>query len=129
MVFWIIWFAILSGVFVMKVIAAPASVVPDEVVEMQLSPIALIGLAAAAGSMVCRWVIIPAIKSPEAKLPAMVAGLAMAELCGILGMFVVARDQADARSLMFVTSVICIILSAPIYTLNRPSTKSPFHQQ
>lgn len=126
-VFWIIWFAILQGLFIIHFFAAPKPVPAEEAVAFSLSMISLIALAAAGIGMVLRWVIIPRIPSMTAKLPVMVFGLALCEGCGIIGMFALPGAHNDERMLLFSVAVATVILSAPIYTLSRKTESSPFH--
>jgi len=122
---WVIWFAIVTGLFIIRVFAAPALMQEDSGQPLELGLISAIALTSAAGGMIVRWLVIPRIQSLEARLQAMVVGLALCEGCGILGMFVAGGGE-EAR-LLFSVSAACLIVSAPIYT--RAARKpSPFHQ-
>jgi len=124
---WIIWFAILQGLFILHFFAAPKPVPAEEAVAFSLSMISIVALAAAGIGMVLRWVVIPRITSKLAQLQAMIIGLALCEGSGIIGMFVLPGAHNDERMLLFVVAVATVILSAPIYTIRRKTEVSPFH--
>lgn len=126
-VMFILWYAILQGLFIIRLFAAPKGMSMEGLpLTIDLSMIGWIGMAGAAASMVIRWIVAPKIKDPAATLPAMIIGVALAEGCGIFGMFVV-QDVAE-RNLLFYVSVVCVVLSAPIYLLMRPKEPSPYRQ-
>ena len=126
-VMWVIWFAILQGLFIIRIFAAPKAVAPEEALPLELTSMAWVGLAAATAGMIVRWVIIPRITELQSKLSAMVIGLAFSDGCGMLGMFAIPSTHVDERSLLFAISVACVILSAPVYLLTKPE-KSPFRE-
>jgi CDP-diglyceride synthetase len=114
LVFWVIWFAILNGLFIMLFFAAGG--VPKGSNEGD-GPVGTIGLAAllAVLSIGFRFLLIPRIKDPVKLLPVMILGLAMAEAIGIIGMFVVGREFPETRIALFVTSVSAVTVFAPVY--------------
>ena len=113
-VMWVIWFAILQGLFVIRLFAAPKFTPEQEAMPLVISPIAWIALGSACISMIVRWLIIPRITEMQPRLTAMIVGLALAEGGGILGMF--ACYNAQESTLLFTVSAACVFLSAPIYT-------------
>jgi hypothetical protein len=113
-VFWVIWFAILSGLLMIQFFAGggmPSGVDKGE------GPVLFQGLALGMGmaAMIVRFVVIPRIGTLEKKLPAMIIGLALSEGIGILGAFVVGPDFGSTKLFMLAISVGCIILYAPVY--------------
>lgn len=134
-VMWVIWFAILQGLFIIRIFAAPKAAAPEEALPLELTAIAYVGITAAAISMIIRWLVIPkftdfqsaSLTKLQSILPLMIIGLAMAEGCGILSMFVIPSTHVDERNLLFAISVACVILSAPVYLLAKPE-KSPFRE-
>jgi hypothetical protein len=117
-IFWIIWFAILSGLFVMQSFAGggiPSG--PDQGEAPALFQ--TLALAAAAASLFVRFVIIPKLKDLEKKLPAMIVGLALGEGIGIIGMFAVPHQYGATRLFMLGISIACVVLSAPFYARSR----------
>lgn len=126
LVMWIIWFAIVQGIFILYFFAAPKPAADAETVVFALSPISLIALGAAGAGMVLRWVVIPRLGSILTQFPIMIVGLALCEACGILGMFAVPSNHTDERLLLVGVALATLILSAPVYTLRRKAA-SPFH--
>lgn len=85
MLWWVIWAALLTGVFGMYHflggVAAPSRAsAPD-------SSIWLVGLAPVLIAMLIRWLVLPRVETAQAAFPLFVAGMAMAEATCILGIF------------------------------------------
>jgi len=82
LILWILWFAITFGLVIIYTFASPAGGEgPKEMLYFPLLPLAV--------SVFIRWVLLPRQKTIAAALPVFIIGLAMAEGCGILGMFLV----------------------------------------
>jgi hypothetical protein len=113
-VFWIIWFAIFNGLFILLFLAAGG--IPKGSNEGDV-PMGIIGLAAllTVVSVAIRFLLIPKIKDPGKLLPVMILGLALAEAIGIIGMFAVGREFPETRIALFVTSVSVVTVFAPVY--------------
>ena len=128
---WIIWFAISSGMFVMAAFAPTrepgATSIGTIPVPEEWSLLSIVGLATAAIGLVWRALLVPRAKKLQAKLPLMVIGLALCEACGIIALFVVSPELPKERFTLFWASVICLLVSAPIYARPKPKA-SPFHQ-
>jgi hypothetical protein len=122
--FWVIWFAILSGLLIMQFFAGGG--IPagggqgKEPVIYQV-----ITLLMAAAALFVRFVIIPRLDGLKRKFPAMIVGLALAEGIGIIGMFAIPKERASTRLFMLGTAIVCIVLSAPVYA-KFPGGGSPF---
>ncbi len=120
-VFWVIWFAIFNGLFILQFFAAGG--IPKGENEGD-PPMAMV--AAAGGlafvAMLIRFFVIPKLDSLEKMLPAMLIGLALAESVGMIGMFVVGKEFPETRLSLFVASVSAVAAFAPIFVqalLNR----------
>jgi hypothetical protein len=124
MIFWILWFAILSGLLMMQLLAK-GGVPKLENPENASILFPAIGLGMAMASMTVRFVVIPRMDTLEKKLPLMLVGLAMAESIGVLGAFVVPPEEGASRLFMLVLAVVCIVVSAPVY-VNSGKNKNPF---
>jgi hypothetical protein len=113
-VFWVLWFAILSGLLMIQFFAGGG--MPSGV-DKGDGPVLFQGLALGAGliAMIVRFVVIPRIGTLEKKLPAMIIGLALSEGIGIIGAFVVRPEFGSTKLFMLAISVGCIVLSAPVY--------------
>jgi hypothetical protein len=123
-VFWIIWFAILSGLMIIQFILGGG--IPA-VSSQEKEPVIwqVVALGAATVALVIRFIIIPRLEGLEKKLPAMIIGLAVSEGVGIIGIFVVPHEHSSTRLFMLGTAIVCIVLSAPVYA--KPSGGgSPF---
>ena len=123
-VFWVIWFAILSGLFMLQLFAAGGLPSGKDQGDEPLV-YHLIALGAAIAAAFIRFGVIPRIAALEKKLPLMIVGLALAEGIGIVGMFVVPSQYGATKLAMLIVSVICVILQAPVYA--KPSgSGNPF---
>lgn len=85
MVIWIIWFAITFGLVIIYSFAAPPAPAGDQGSD----PLQYLPLVPLAISVFIRWALLPRQKTIAAALPVFIVGLAMAEGCGIIGMFIV----------------------------------------
>jgi hypothetical protein len=123
-VFWVIWFAILSGLLIMQFFAGGG--IPTGGGQGGEPAIyQVVTLAIAAAALFVRFVIIPRLKGLEKKLPAMIIGLALSEGIGIIGMFAIPQHHASTRVFMLGAAIVCIVLSAPVYA-KVPGNGSPF---
>ncbi|MGC4015565.1 MAG: hypothetical protein QM755_13755 [Luteolibacter sp.] len=118
-VFWVIWFAILSGLFVIQLFVGGG--IPEGPDQGQ-APLVFIaaGSVAAFASLLVRFLILPSKKSLEQKLPLMIISLALAEAPGIAAAVVVPHGFAQTRLWMFLAAVGCVIISAPVYAKEEP---------
>lgn len=115
---WIIWFSILNGLVMIQFFAGGG--IPQG--ENQGNPpVMFMGVAAvlALVALTIRFVVIPQIMNPAKKLPVMVVGLALSELIGFVGMFVVGKDFPETRLALFVSAIVCILSFAPFYMRSR----------
>jgi hypothetical protein len=108
-VWWMIWAALLSGIFVIYFTvgssAAPApSASPD-------SPVWMVGFAPFVVSTLIRWLLLPRFQSAQSAFPVFVVGLALAEMSCILGVFVFPAHKAG----LFVLSVLGILQFVPYF--------------
>jgi hypothetical protein len=112
--FWVIWFAILTGLLIMQFFAGggipSGSDQGDGPVLFQT-----LSLVSATASIIVRFVIIPKLRDLQKKLPMMIVGLALAESIGILGMFAVPHQYGATRLFMLGLSIACVVISAPVY--------------
>ncbi|MEP2775626.1 MAG: hypothetical protein ABJQ29_03345 [Luteolibacter sp.] len=113
-VFWIIWFAIFNGLFILQFFAAGGIPTGENVGDAPLVFVAVAG-ALAFVSMLIRFIVIPKLDTTEKLLPAMIIGLAMAEAVGIIGMFVIGKEFPETRMALFVASVSAVAAFAPVY--------------
>jgi len=81
-VLWLLWFAITFGLVMIYSFAAPKG--GEGAKALQYLPMVPLAI-----SVFIRWVLLPRQKSVATAMPVFIIGLAMAEGCGILGMFLV----------------------------------------
>lgn len=120
-VFWVIWFAIFNGLFIIQFFAAGGIPKGENVGDAPMTLIAIAG-GLAFVSMIVRFIIIPKIDVIEKLLSAMIIGLALAESVGIIGMFLVGKEFPETRLALFITSISAVAAFAPVYVhalLNR----------
>ena len=119
-VFWIIWFSILNGLVIIQLFAG-GGIPKGE--NQGNAPVMFLGVAAviALVALSIRFVLIPQIESPLKKLPAMIVGLALSELIGFIGMFVVSKQFPQTQLSLFVSAIACILCFAPVYVTRRVS--------
>lgn len=85
LVYWIIWGGVLAGLLVIYLVFGRRPV-PEEVAARQALT-GLIGFAPLFVSVVIRWLVLPKFTDATRALPLFIAGLALAEMCGLLGIF------------------------------------------
>jgi hypothetical protein len=118
LVFWIIWFSILAGLILIQVLAGGGIPSGADAVEVSLA-FKVIPVALATASLAVRFLVIPRLPGLQAKLPAMIIGLALAEGAGILGAFIIDKQAGATRLTVFLMAIVCIVLSAPVYASAR----------
>lgn len=117
LVFWIIWFAILSGLVMIQFIVGKG--IPQGVNQGE-PPQHFVILSASLAfiALVIRFLVIPRIKLLQQKLPAMVIGLALSEAIGFFGLFLVGPKYPATQLYLFVAAIGCIITFAPFYAIS-----------
>ncbi|MES2981019.1 MAG: hypothetical protein V4727_01800 [Verrucomicrobiota bacterium] len=113
-VFWIIWFMIMNGLFVMLFVAGGG--IPKGS-NAGPPPTWIIGACAAftVVAVAIRFLIIPRIKQLSKLLPAMIVGIAFAEATGIIAIFALGKEFPETRMTLFLTSVFTVLIFAPSY--------------
>ncbi len=84
MIWWILWASILLGLTIVYVALGrrPLPVLPPE-----KALTGLVGLVPLFVSIVIRWLVLPRFRELRTALPMFIVGLALAEACGLLGIF------------------------------------------
>lgn len=109
-VFWAIWFALLSGVLVMNFAIAPPEW--SQISRSLASPLWWVAVLPLALSAVVRWLVLPRFTTTQAALPVFIIGLALAESAAIAGMFVFDHHRAE----LVVLGLLGIGQFLPIFT-------------
>jgi len=108
LVWWIIWSAILTGLVVIYLLLGRGPVEPAAVGKVFPH---LVGLLPLFVSIVIRWLVLPRYTDAARALPLFVAGLALAEGCGILGIFLGGPYRDD----LFVLGVLGVLQFVPLF--------------
>ncbi len=113
-VFWIIWFAIFNGLFILQFVVGGGFPSGSNEGAAPLWSVAVpAGLLVAAVAI--RFLVIPRISNIGSLLVAMMVGLAFSEGIGMLGMFGVGNAFPETRLALFIVSVCAVVMYAPIY--------------
>jgi hypothetical protein len=109
-VWWILWAAILAGLSVVYLVCAwgkplPANLPPEKALT------GLVGLVPLFVSIVIRWLVLRRFRTLTGAFPMFVAGLALAEGCGILGVFLGGPYRDD----LFLLGVLGIAQYVPLF--------------
>jgi CDP-diglyceride synthetase len=116
-VFWIIWFAIMNGLFIMLFLVAGG--IPKGA-NQGPPPTWIVGACAAlvVVAVAIRFLLIPKIKQIAQLLPAMIVGMAFAEAVGIFAIFLLGKEFPETRMSLFLTSAFTVLIYAPSYASN-----------
>jgi hypothetical protein len=108
MVWWIIWAGVLGGLVMIYVFLGRT---PQPRRSPQESLTGLVGLGPLFLSVVTRWLVLPRFRTADRALPVFIVGLAMAEGCGILGIFLGGPYRDD----LFLLGVLGILQFVPLF--------------
>jgi hypothetical protein len=108
LVWWVIWAAILNGLIVIYLFLGRGPVPPAVEGEMWLN---LAGLVPLFVSIILRWLVLPRYTEINRALPVYIVGLALAEGCGILGIFLGGPYRDD----LFVLGVLGVMQFMPLF--------------
>lgn len=85
LVYWAIWSMILVGLLAAYLVVERVPL--PEVVTTEQTLMGLVGFAPLFLSVVIRWLVLPRFSDPVRALPFFIVGVALAEACGLLGVF------------------------------------------
>ena len=111
---WVIWGAILMGLFVVQFFIGGGIPTGDQM-ENPPTVMSLICIAGVAIGTLIRWLVIPKLNDNLKLLPAMIVGLALCESSGLLQMFLLGKEYPDTQKLIFVLAVLGVVQFAPTY--------------
>ena len=111
---WVIWGAILIGLFVVQFFIGRGIPTGDQM-ENPPTVMSLICIACVAIGTLIRWLVIPKLNGYHNLLRAMVVGLALCESSGLLQMFLLGKEYPDTQKLIFVLAVLGVVQFAPTY--------------
>ena len=108
LIWWIIWAAILAGLLVIYFALGRGPIKPSPDKDVLKN---LVGLVPLFVSIVIRWLALPRFDSLQRAFPLYIAGLALAEACGILGIFLGGAYRDD----LFLLGVFGVVQFVPIF--------------
>lgn len=108
MIFWIIWGSILAGLVVIHAFLGQGPVKPVVAADL---PVNLAGIVPLFVSIIIRWLLLPRCADIGRVLPVYIVGLALAEACGLLGVFL----GGPYRESLFVLGVLGVTSYVPIF--------------
>ncbi len=108
LVWWIAWAAILSGLIVIYLLLGRGPMKPAADKDVLKH---LVGLVPLFVSIVIRWLVLPRFDSLQRAFPIYIVGLALAESCGLLGIFLGGPFRDD----LFVLGVLGVTQFVPIF--------------
>lgn len=97
-------------------------------VDQGQAPLPFVGIAivTATLSFAMRMLVLPRMQDLVKKLPMMIVGLALAETTHFLGMFLIGEKFPQTQLALFVVSVLCTLVHAPIYAKPAGQEESSF---
>ena len=111
---WVIWGAILMGLFFLQFFIGGGIPTGDEM-ENPPTVMSLICIAGVAIGTLIRWLVIPKLNDKPKLLRAMVVGLALSQGSGLLQIFLLGKEYPDSQKLIFVLAVLGVVQFAPTY--------------
>jgi hypothetical protein len=108
LVWWIVWAAILAGLVVLYLVFGRG---PEQPARAEDTFRNLAGMAPLFVSIVIRWLVLPRYQDLARALPVFIVGLALAEGCGILGLFLGGPYRDD----LFVLGVLGVAQYVPLF--------------
>ena len=108
MVFWIIWASILAGLIIIYLFLGRGPVKPVVAADL---PVNLAGIVPLFISIVVRWLVLPRCHELMRAFPVFIVGLALAEACGLMGIFL----GGPYRESLFVLGVLGVTSYVPLF--------------
>lgn len=109
LVWWIVWAALLVDLLVLYLALVRNKPLPPPSPENPLQ--GLVGVVPLFVSIVIRWLALPRVLNPQRAFIVFIVGLALAEACGLLGIFL----GGPYRDSLFVLGVLGIAQYVPFY--------------
>lgn len=109
LIWWILWASVLGGLVLIYLFLAQGKPLPP--LDSQNPLQGLIGIVPLFVSIVIRWLVVPRSTEPARAFVLFIVGIALAEGCGLLGIFL----GGPYRDSLFVLGVLGIIQYVPFY--------------
>jgi len=107
-VWWILWAAVLGGLVIIYLFLGRGPLPPLKKQDLLVN---LVGFVPLFLSIVIRWLVLPRFDDLTRAFPMFIAGLALAEGCGILGIFL----GGPYRDALFVLALLGLLQFAPFF--------------
>ncbi len=117
MIFWIIWGSILAGLVVIYVFLGRGPVKPVVAADLLVNVAGIVPLFI---SVVVRWLMLPRSNGSKQAFPLFIIGLANAEACGLMGIFL----GGPYRESLFVLGVLGVTSYVPLFVKRLLEPKS-----
>ena len=108
LIWWIVWGGVLAGLVVIYLVIGRGLAKPAEAGDVLVN---LAGVVPLFVSIVIRWLVLPRYDDLQRAFPIYIVGLALAEGCGILGIFLGGPYRDD----LFVLGVLGVAQFVPIF--------------
>lgn len=109
LIWWVIWGGVLAGLCLIYFFLARAKPLPAPLLSEL--PVNLAGFVPLFLSVVVRWLVLPRYREPGRALVVFILGLALAEACGLLGIFL----GGPYRDALFVLGMLGVTQYVPFY--------------
>ncbi len=109
MVWWIVWASTLGGLIVLYLLFARGKSLPVASADNAFR--GLVGIVPMFLSVVIRWLVLPRSTEPARAFVVFIVGVALAEACGILGLFL----GGPYRDSLFLLGVFGLVQYVPLY--------------
>ena len=113
LVWWILWGSILGGLLLIYLVLGRTQPLPKNVAAEKMFT-GLVGLIPMVVSVVVRWLVLPRASDMNRALVIFIFGLATAEACGILGIFLGGPYRDD----LFLLGMFGVVQYVPFFAKN-----------
>lgn len=120
LLWWILWFGILGGMLTFRIVLAGQENEADAV-EGEVNALRYLAIGPLAISSLLRWLVLPRLQDRGKALVVYIAGLALAEGSGLLGLFL----GGVLRESFFVLGVLGVMQWIPVFARRFSSSETP----
>jgi len=112
---WVIWFAMLQGVFVIQWVLGKGIPGGENIDEPMAVWLWVLALGPIVLATIIRWVVIPKLKEVQALPVAMIVGLVFSEMPVFFSLFLIGPDYPQNQIAVLMVAVVSLIQFAPSY--------------